>query len=78
MTRHAVRAGRLMVIRAAAMFDGVSSALVTGPGIVIADGVIVAVHGPSGPVPPGATVIDLPGLTLMPGLIDTHLHPLTI
>lgn len=74
MTLHAVQTGRLMVVRAAAMFDGVGSALVAGPSVVIADGVIVAVRGPALPVPPGATVIDLPGLTLMPGLVDTHLH----
>jgi imidazolonepropionase-like amidohydrolase len=67
-------AGRLTVLRAAAMFDGVSPTLVAGPLVVIAGRAIVAVYGPAGPVPPGAAVIDLPGLTLMPGLIDTHLH----
>src|SRR5260370_17659535 len=67
-------AARLAVLRAAAMFDGVSPTLVAGPLVVIAGRAIVAVHGPAGPVPPGAAVIDLPGLTLMPGLIDTHLH----
>ena len=44
-------AGRLMVLRAAAMFDGVSSALMARPSVVVADGVIAAVHGPAGPVP---------------------------
>ena len=63
-----------MVLRAAAMFDGVSSALAANPLVVIADGVIVAVEGPGAAVPPGATAIDLPGATLLPGLIDTHLH----
>jgi imidazolonepropionase-like amidohydrolase len=56
------------------MFDGVSSTLTARPSVVVADGVIAAVHGPAGPVPPGAHVMDLPGLTLMPGLVDTHLH----
>jgi imidazolonepropionase-like amidohydrolase len=63
-----------MVLQAAALFDGVSPALVPGPLVVIADGAIVAVHGPAGPVPPGATIIDLPGQTLMPGLVDAHMH----
>ena len=63
-----------MVLRAAAMFDGTSSTLAAGPLVVIEGRTIVAVHGPDGPVPPGARVIDHPGLTLMPGLIDTHLH----
>jgi imidazolonepropionase-like amidohydrolase len=56
------------------MFDGVSSTLTARPSVVVADGVIAAVHGPAGPVPPGAHVMDLPGLTLMPGLVDAHLH----
>jgi imidazolonepropionase-like amidohydrolase len=66
--------GAITVLRAAAMFDGISPALIADPVVVVADGVILAVHGPAGPVPPGASVIDLPGLTLMPGLVDTHLH----
>jgi imidazolonepropionase-like amidohydrolase len=67
-------AGQLTVLRAAAMFDGVSSALMARPSVVVADGVIAAVAGPAGPVPAGAHVVDLPGLTLMPGLVDAHLH----
>ena len=67
-------AGQLIVLRAAAMFDGVSSALTARPSVVVADGVIAAVDGPAGPVPAGAHVVDLPGLTLMPGLVDAHLH----
>jgi imidazolonepropionase-like amidohydrolase len=74
MTRHAPHTRRLTVLRAAAMFDGVSSTLMAAPTVVIADGEIVAVHGPGGAVPPGASVIGLPGLTLLPGLVDTHLH----
>ena len=64
----------MLVLRAAALFDGVSSTLMAGPLVVVADGVIAAVHGPAGPIPAGASVVDLPGLTLMPGLVDTHLH----
>jgi len=66
--------GTITVLRAAAMFDGVSPALIVAPSVVIADGAIAAVHGPADAVPPDASVIDLPGLTLMPGLVDTHLH----
>jgi len=47
---------------------------VTEPTVVVADGTIAAVNGPAGPFPAGATVVDLPGLTLMPGLVDAHLH----
>lgn len=74
MTAHALHTRRLTVLRAAAMFDGVSSTLTARPSVVVADGVIAAVHGPGGPVPPGAHVMDLPGLTLLPGLVDAHLH----
>lgn len=74
MTAHALHTRRLTVLRAAALFDGVSSALLAGPSVVVADGVITAVHGPAESSPAGASVIDLPGLTLMPGLIDAHLH----
>jgi imidazolonepropionase-like amidohydrolase len=67
-------AGQLTVLRAAAMFDGVGSALMARPSVVVADGMVAAVDGPAGPVPTGAHVVDLPGLTLMPGLVDAHLH----
>src|SRR6516162_2640539 len=74
MTAHALHTRRLTVLRAAAMFDGVSSTLTARPSVVVADGRIAAVHGPAGPIPAGARVVDLPGLTLMPGLVDAHLH----
>ena len=74
VTARARRAAQLVVFRAAALFDGVSSALMARPSVVVANGVIVAVHGPAGPLPAGASVVDLSGLTLMPGLVDAHLH----
>ena len=74
MTPHAPHTSRLTILRPAALFDGSSPALLARPSVVVADGVIAAVHGPAGPVPAGADVVDLPGLTLLPGLVDTHLH----
>jgi len=74
VTPHAPHTSRLTILRPAALFDGSSPALLARPSVVVADGVIAAVHGPAGPVPAGADVVDLPGLTLLPGLVDTHLH----
>ena len=74
--RAAAPPARPIVLRPARVFDGV------GP---VHEGVVVVVRGERidavGPaaqvtVPPDAEVIDLPGLTLMPGLIDAHSHVL--
>ena len=41
--------------------------------VLVADGKIVAV-GPDIAVPPGGEEVKLPGTTLLPGLIDMHVH----
>ncbi len=56
------------------MFDGVSSSLTAVPSVLVAGDRIAGVRGPGEPLPAGVQVIDLPGLTLMPGLIDAHVH----
>ncbi|MDG6105104.1 amidohydrolase family protein [Dactylosporangium aurantiacum] len=63
---------RLVAIRAGALFDGVSTTLVHDPVLVLDGPTIVRVDQPT--VPEGAQVVDLPGTTLLPGLIDTHVH----
>lgn len=46
-----------------------------GAVVVVRDGLIVDVGDASEiEIPPGATILDLSGLTLMPGLIDLHVH----
>jgi len=63
---------RSMLVRAARLIDG-TGAPATGPcAVLIEGGRIVAVNPPS--VPDEAQVVDLGSLTLLPGLIDTHVH----
>ena len=62
---------KIVVVRAAHMLDVKSGRTIDNPVIVITGEKISAI---SGPAPAGATVIDLPGATLVPGLIDAHTH----
>ncbi|HET9970693.1 MAG TPA: amidohydrolase family protein [Streptosporangiaceae bacterium] len=65
--------GRLTALRAAWLFDGTSSALVRDPLVLIDGGAIVAV-GSGVPDPEHADITELGGATLLPGLVDTHVH----
>ena len=57
------------------MIDVLTGSVVDKPAIVITDERITAVGTQASlPVPAGAERIDLPGRTLMPGLIDMHVH----
>jgi enamidase len=51
--------------------------MVEGDAIVVRDGLIAYVGAADGAPPPGAdeVVIDAAGSTVMPGLIDNHVHP---
>jgi imidazolonepropionase-like amidohydrolase len=59
--------------RAARLFDGGSGALLADPVVVLVDSRIVSVHE-RGMVPRDAELVDLGAVTVMPGLVDTHVH----
>jgi imidazolonepropionase-like amidohydrolase len=70
-------AAETVVVTADRMVDVLTGRMVAEPVIVITDGRIVSVVGLGGArhkIPAGATRIDLPGKTLLPGLIDMHVH----
>ena len=60
-------------IRAARLIDGNGGAPVRDA-VVIVEGERIVAAGANLAIPPGATVIDLGGATLLPGLIDCHTH----
>jgi imidazolonepropionase-like amidohydrolase len=72
---NAAPAATTTVVTADRLLDVAAGRLVERPAVVIVDGRITAV-GTQGAVavPDGATRIDLPGETLLPGLIDMHVH----
>jgi len=75
--RPAAGAANPVVLKPARVFDGNAESTHEG-WIVVVRGDSIEAAGPSGEVkvPEGARVIDLPGTTLLPGLIDAHTHVL--
>jgi imidazolonepropionase-like amidohydrolase len=64
---------RTLAIRAAGLFDGTGATCTNDPLVIVEDGRIVRVEQGTAP-PPGVELVDLPGATLLPGLIDPHVH----
>ena len=62
-----------IVLHAARLFEVESGKIIT-PGEVLVEGGRIRAVGTSVPHPAGAKVIDLGDETLMPGLIDAHVH----
>src|SRR5204862_3402542 len=61
------------VIRAGRLIDGNGSAVQHDRSVIVQDGRIVGVEA-AGDVPSDAEVIDATDSTLLPGLIDGHVH----
>ena len=64
----------VVVVTADRMLDVLAGRLVERPQVIITDGRITAVGTQAETVPDGARRVDLEGLTLLPGLIDMHVH----
>jgi imidazolonepropionase-like amidohydrolase len=64
----------IMVVTAARMVDVLSGRVVERPQVVITDERITSVGTQGDPLPAGARSVDLGARTLLPGLIDMHVH----
>ncbi len=59
--------------RAARVFDGFSEHAIEDGAVLVEDGRILSV-GPAADLPAGVEIMDLGDVTLLPGLIDAHVH----
>ena len=64
---------QVVAIRAGRLFDARSGRMLTNQ-VVIVRGDRIADLGPGLAIPSGAAVIDLSNATIMPGMIDAHVH----
>lgn len=62
------------VIRNVSLWDGRGGGIQPARSVLIDDGRIADVLDGASPLPSNATVIDGTGRTLIPGLIDSHVH----
>ncbi len=63
----------MLGIKAGQVFDG-NASLATGSVVLVEGSRIAGVQPPDAPLPDGCDLADFPGTTVLPGLIDTHVH----
>jgi imidazolonepropionase-like amidohydrolase len=66
--------GHTMALRPHAIFDAATGRRLEGKVVLVRGERIEAILQASAPLPESAEVIDLPRTTLLPGLIDAHVH----
>jgi imidazolonepropionase-like amidohydrolase len=62
------------VFQNVAVWDGTASAVYPRQSVVVENGKVTAIADAIEGLPPGAEVVDGTGCTLIPGLIDAHVH----
>ena len=70
----AAQSGPVTVYRGATLIDGTGAAPRRGMAITVEGERIVRVAPAADPVPKGAAIVDVRGLYVLPGLIDSHVH----
>ncbi|MER8124745.1 amidohydrolase family protein, partial [Acinetobacter baumannii] len=63
-----------VVVTADRLLDVRGGRMIERPQIVVRDGRIAAVGRAGDAVPADARRVELPGMTVLPGLIDMHVH----
>jgi hypothetical protein len=64
----------ILVLKGATIVDGISDTALAGQSLFIQGNTIRDIISSDTSIPPGARIIDLNGMYIIPGLIDSHVH----